>query len=68
MSMYPRAVLFKNGRAVGTYTMAIDHDTMVVMHLPSDHYDFLGPISVVGKTKEEIERDVRTWQEQNKTF
>jgi hypothetical protein len=67
MSKYPRAIFFKDGKAVGTtntmHGKGFDYyDSMHVMQLPSDHYDFLGPINVVGKTKEEIEAEIKSYE------
>ena len=60
MNLYSRAVYFKDGKAVGAGVGGShqDFDHMEVMLLPSDHYDFIGPIKVWGKTKYEIEQEV----------
>ena len=56
----PRSVYFKDGIAVGVGIggWMQSHDKMVVMELPSDHYDFIGLVDVVGKSIEEIEKDI----------
>jgi len=65
MRTYPRAVFFKDGRAIGAgFTAASkEADKMVVMMLPSDHYDFIGPINVVGKTRAEIENEAASYEQ-----
>ncbi len=61
MNMYPRAVYFNNGKAVGAGFCgeSYPHDSMKVMELPSKHYDFID-YDVKSKTAEEIENDLRT--------
>lgn len=59
MQFFNRSVYFLNGKAVGTHPI-YPGATMVVMQLPSDHYDFLGPVSILGKTKAQIEAEVKT--------
>lgn len=60
----PRAVAFKDGKAISTGNsaeIAKIHDNTVqvlVVGLPTDHYDFAGPVDVVGKTLEEIKAEV----------
>jgi len=54
MKMYPRSIYFLQGKAIGTFNLG-RHDSMHVMMLPSDHYDFLGSIDIIGKTKDQIE-------------
>ena len=60
MNMYPRAVYFKLGKAVGAGVCAesYPHDSMKVMELPSEHYDFID-YDVKGKTVEEIESEIK---------
>lgn len=57
-SNYPRSVYFKNTKAIGTFDHS-DHDDMFIIQIPSDHFDFLGPINIIGKTKVEIENEVK---------
>jgi len=61
MKLYPRSVYFVNGRAIGAGFSVAEQDPKkktVVMFLPSEHHDFLGPINVLGKTQEQIELEV----------
>lgn len=46
MESYQRHVYFKDGICVGVGTGAEskDHNFMLVMPIPSDHYDFIGAI------------------------
>jgi hypothetical protein len=53
----PRSVYFKDGKAIGTFPSQ-PYDSMTVINLPTDHYDFRGPIDIIGKTKEQIEKQV----------
>lgn len=60
MQMIPRLVAFKNGVCVAAGTaanVAYEADHKEVMHLPTDHFDFLG-YNPVGKTKEQISQDI----------
>jgi hypothetical protein len=61
--MIPRAVGFKNGIAVcaGNAVHVNDLDSVEVIELPTDHYDFLGPVTVQGKTYEQIVQEALTW-------
>jgi hypothetical protein len=61
MQTYPRALYFKMDRCVGVGFGGdrADHDKMVIMLLPSDHYDFIGYIECKGKTQKEIEAEVK---------
>lgn len=56
MQLFSRAVHFKGDRGAGAGFALCqrDYDRTEVLSLPSDHYDFLGPLDVVGKTKDEI--------------
>jgi hypothetical protein len=56
-SMFPRGVYFKDGKAVGISPYAGEYDCVHTIFLPSDHYDFAGPVRVNGKTKEQIEQE-----------
>jgi hypothetical protein len=56
MTKYPRSIYFLQGKAIGTFNLG-RHDDMHVMMLPSDHYDFLGPINIIGKTQEKIQQE-----------
>ena len=58
MNNYPRSIFFKNGKAIKTNEFC-DYDSIIVMNLPSDHYDFIGPINVIGKSKSEIEEEIK---------
>ena len=58
LSMIPRAVYFSENKAVGAGFAAPNvYDAVFVINLPTDHYDFIGPISCIGKSKEEIEKE-----------
>lgn len=55
--MIPRTVYFnKDGIAIGAGFSACEQEAAYSrgMHLPTDHYDFLGPVKVKGKTESEI--------------
>lgn len=58
MTSYPRSIYFKDGKAVGSHS-SLPYDTVKTIWLPSDHYDFLGPINIFGKTEEEIELEIK---------
>lgn len=58
MKLIPRSIYFRNGKAIGTFPNQ-DYDIVETMWLPTDHYDFIGPISLIGRTKEEIEKDIK---------
>ncbi len=65
MFFVPRLVAFdKNGRCVsagvGCYTAEYSYTS--VINLPTDHYDFIGPILVKGKTEQMIKRELAKWQ------
>ncbi len=64
MQFIARTVYFKNGKAIGAgFTSAqFEADKAEVIRLPTDHYDFIGPIKVFGKTKEEIEKEAKTYE------
>lgn len=58
--MIPRGVGFKDGIGVcagNAVHVARDINSVKVVFLPTDHYDFLGPVSVKGKTLEEIKKE-----------
>ena len=63
MNKYPRAVYFSNGLGVcaGVSGQLTSHDSMVVVLLPSEHYDFVGPVNVRGKTLSQIEKEVESY-------
>ena len=68
MSFIPRAVVFRDDKGVcagcpaGMYVGEPGCVTKTI-ELPTDHYDFAGPVSVLGKTEEEILREVETYRE-----
>lgn len=64
-SLIPRSVYFKDGKAVHTHP-SISYDKIDVIRLPTDHYDFIGPIPIVGKTKDQIESDIKVFCEKHK--
>ena len=47
MQNIPRAVFFKNGICVGVGTGGYqnDHDQQIILRLPTDHFDFVGPFA-----------------------
>ena len=60
--LIPRLIVFKNGVAVGNCFYKLTADSNVetkVMLLPTDHYDFDGPVDFLGKTKDQIESNVK---------
>lgn len=61
--LIPRRIAFKNNIAVGncfyTLTTVDSNVENKIMLLPTDHYDFDGPIDYIGKTKEQIEFEVK---------
>lgn len=61
MTLIPRQVAFVDDHAVaaGVACQVTSHDCTEVLFLPTDHYDFLGPVRVEGKTRDEIEHDVQ---------
>lgn len=64
--MIPRGVGFKNGIGVcagNCVHVANDIDSVKTVFLPTDHYDFLGPVSVKGKTLEEIKKEAASVME-----
>lgn len=65
-SMIPRLVAFKDGKAVavGQHCNHYSGAKLEVIHLPTDHYDFIGPVDVVGKTKEQIEAEAEHVRQQ----
>jgi hypothetical protein len=59
LSLIPRLVAFdENGKAICTGCPANLYSNTQTIRLPTDHYDFAGPVNVQGKTKEQIEREV----------
>lgn len=58
MQNIPRAVYFKNGICVGVGTGAelSEHNQELTFALPTDHYDFAGPLAntLRGKTLREV--------------
>jgi hypothetical protein len=57
MQFIPRSVYFDhNGKCIGAGFSAVEREaaTTKIMLLPTDHYDFLGPIQVKGKSEAEI--------------
>jgi hypothetical protein len=67
-TMINRAVGFKDGKAVcaGTSVNVATVDSVEVIPLPTDHYDFVGPVIVKGKTREEIIREAEETMRRNK--
>ena len=65
--LYPRAVYFDmDGFCIGAGVGGMEvarrtKHTEKTMELPSDHYDFLGPINYLGKVKEQIEAEVKVF-------
>ena len=63
MTLIPRVVAFdENDKALcaGNAVYAETNTKYTkIMHLPTDHYDFLGPLNVKGKTAEEIETEAK---------
>ena len=57
---FPRSIYFLNDKAVGSHPVG-KYDKMRVISLPSDHYDFLGPINIYGKTEQEIKEESKTY-------
>lgn len=64
MQFINRSVYFKAGVCIGAGFCAAeqDADKTEVIALPTDHYDFLGPIKVLGKTKEQIETEATSYR------
>jgi hypothetical protein len=66
MQMIPRMIAFDRttGKAIAAGANADHPDYVnsqkVVIDLPTDHYDFLGPINPVGKTEQEVRAEVAT--------
>ena len=65
--MIPRLIAFDRttGKAVSAGVAAHSHPDYnecqkVIIDLPTDHYDFLGPINPVGKTEAEIRAELAT--------
>jgi hypothetical protein len=57
--MIPRGLVFdSNGICLGT-SMFNSGASIKTVSLPTDHYDFLGPINPVGKTLKQIEAEVQ---------
>ena len=58
MQKIPRAVYFKDGicLGVGSSWELSDHNLKLTFGLPTDHYDFVGPLADVlkGKTLQEV--------------
>lgn len=57
MHFIPRNVYFRDGFCIGAGFSSVekDADKVEVILLPTEHYDFLGPIEVLNKTKTQIE-------------
>lgn len=65
MQFIPRGIYFKNGKATGTQRPHVsegDSISLDVIFLPTDHYDFIGPIKVQGKSKEDIEAEAESFR------
>lgn len=64
MQFINRAVYFKTGVCIGAGFCAAEReaDATEVIALPTDHFDFLGPIKVIGKTKEQIETEAANYK------
>lgn len=62
-SLYPRLVAFEDNKAVVEGNPAHFYKDKRVISLPSDHYDFAGPIRVEGKTQEQIDQEVSEFME-----
>ena len=63
MQLIPRLVAFdENGKAIvaGVAAHLYPGGRSKVIALPTDHYDFLGPVKVAGKTEAEIAAEVAT--------
>jgi hypothetical protein len=62
----PRAVYFKTGQCIGTGFSASGLEVKVI-HLPTEHYDFPGPIErdIKGKTYSEILAEVEQFKKDN---
>lgn len=63
MKLINRAVYFIDGKAIGAGFSPAMYSPKVkaeVIALPTEHYDFLGPIDIIGKSKAEIEAEVKT--------
>lgn len=58
MRLFPRGVYFLNGVGVAVSFAPIKFDQHLGMELPSDHYDFPGPINVKGKSQQQICQEV----------
>lgn len=59
MVVFPRDAAFKDGKCVAVGCPAAlynkkDGYTHATVWLPSDHYDFIGPLKVEGLTADEI--------------
>lgn len=67
--LYPRGLYFVNGLCVGTHCTVPKNEkpTMEVVQLPSDHYDFIGPLVIQGKTLAEIKAAVVAFKQPNQT-
>jgi hypothetical protein len=64
----PRSLYFKNGKFVGTFNLGTEsHDEVHYMHLPTDHYDFCGPINLRNKTYQEILDSIIEWKKENES-
>lgn len=64
--MVPRLVAFVDGIAVAAGLNCNNHSgaSLSVVHLPTDHYDFIGPVDVVGKTLLQIELEAEHVRQQ----
>lgn len=66
--MVPRSVAFIGDLAVAA-GVAVDntpHDRVEVIHLPTDHVDFLGPYDFKGKTSHQIRKEIRQLERDSK--
>lgn len=63
MQFIPRGIYFKNGVGVSVVPQVChDYDECKVVYLPTDHYDFIGPINIVGKTLDQIKTEAETYR------
>lgn len=58
LTKYPRGIYFVDGKAVCVSPeLAPEGAALVVMEIPSDHYDFFGPLKIKGLTCGEIQEE-----------
>lgn len=58
MKTYPHSLYFVNDKCVGAgFCQVPAAAVMHVVNMPSDHYDFIGPVSYRGYTLEEIKKE-----------